>query len=76
MCGLVDKPYNLWYQDHYTDEAHRATGNYAYVNIVKNLDKQNIGYRIIGLSATPGNTLEQIQEVMTNLHINRMEVKD
>jgi ATP-dependent DNA helicase MPH1 len=41
----------------YEDEAHRATGNYAYVNIIKKLEETFFGYRIVGLSATPGNDL-------------------
>lgn len=40
------------------DEAHRATGDYSYTKIVKMLNKIQFGYRILALSATPGNTLE------------------
>jgi ERCC4-related helicase len=35
-----------------------------------------MGYRIVGLSATPGNRPEKIQEVLTNLHAFRLESKD
>jgi len=42
------------------DEAHRATGKYAYSMVVKYLDELNTGFRILGLSATPGNDLTQI----------------
>lgn len=40
------------------DEAHRATGNYSYTNIIRLLNVCKFGYRILGLSATPGNSLE------------------
>ena len=51
------------------DEAHRSTGNYAYVKIVQNFYDFNINTRIIGFTATPGNKPEQIEEVIQNLHI-------
>ncbi|KAL4439615.1 hypothetical protein ABPG74_004017 [Tetrahymena malaccensis] len=43
------------------DEAHRGTGKYAYVNIVSHFESLGYGYRILALSATPGNEFEQIQ---------------
>ena len=46
------------------DEAHRATGNYAYCKIVSAIEKGGAGCRIIGLTATPGSTLPAIQEVL------------
>ena len=51
------------------DEAHRSTGNYAYVKIVQNFYDFNISTRIIGFTATPGNKPEKIEEVIQNLHI-------
>ena len=51
------------------DEAHRSTGNYAYVKIVQNFTDFNLNPRIIGFTATPGNKPEQIEEVIKNLHI-------
>ena len=35
------------------DEAHRALKDYAYCNVVKQLVEQEVGFRILGLSATP-----------------------
>jgi len=35
-----------------------------------------MGYRIVGLSATPGNCLEKIQEVIGSLRAFRLESKD
>lgn len=37
------------------DEAHKAVGNYAYTQAIKLLEKSRVGYRIVALSATPGN---------------------
>ena len=38
--------------------------------------KAGVGVRIVALSATPGNNPEKIQEVLTNLCIAKLEVKD
>lgn len=40
------------------------------------MEDATIGYRIMALTATPGNTLEQVQEVIKNLCINKMEIKN
>ena len=39
------------------DEAHKALGNYAYVQVVQELGKHGAVFRILALSATPGNFL-------------------
>ena len=51
------------------DEAHRSTGNYAYVRIVQNFYDFNLNPRIVGFTATPGNKPEQIEQIIQNLHI-------
>ncbi|MHA2362969.1 MAG: ERCC4 domain-containing protein [Candidatus Hodarchaeales archaeon] len=51
------------------DEAHRATGNYAYVKIVQNFEDEGFQPRIIGFTATPGNKPEKVEDVIKNLHI-------
>lgn len=38
------------------DEAHRGVGDYSYTKIVKLMDKNEVGFRIVGLSATPGSS--------------------
>jgi Fanconi anemia group M protein len=53
------------------DEVHRATGDYAYVGIAKQAKS-----RIIGFTATPGNSPEKILEVCENLQITRVSVTD
>uniref|UniRef100_A0A6G1SEE5 Fanconi anemia group M protein n=1 Tax=Aceria tosichella TaxID=561515 RepID=A0A6G1SEE5_9ACAR len=53
------------------DEAHKAQGNYSYVNIVRKLQEENRdGFRILALSATPGSDIQRVQQVMLNLYIN------
>ena len=42
------------------DEAHRASGNYAYCNVIEYLEKENIGFRILSLSATPVSKIENL----------------
>jgi Fanconi anemia group M protein len=54
------------------DEAHHATKNYAYVLIVQKLKNT----RILGLSATPGTQIEKVQEVINNLRIASLIVKN
>ena len=58
------------------DEAHRATGNYAYCRIIQLLEEQNIGFRILSLSATPVSKIENLQTVANNLRASRLEVRD
>ena len=72
------------------DEAHKATGNYAYSNIVNKLieynsyiistrSNNNLQYnpyfRIIGLSASPGTNYESIQNVINSLRITNIELR-
>ncbi|MHA2284159.1 MAG: DEAD/DEAH box helicase family protein [Promethearchaeota archaeon] len=51
------------------DEVHRATGDYAYVGIAKQLKCQ-----IIGFTATPGNNTEKILEVCENIQVAKISV--
>lgn len=57
------------------DEAHRALGDYPYVFIAKFIRSKNSKARLIGLTASPGSTKEQILEIMNNLTINRIEAR-
>lgn len=58
------------------DEAHRATGKYAYCMAVKWIARATPAFRILALSATPGSNAEAIQEVFSNLRIARIECRD
>ena len=57
------------------DEAHRATGNYAYVEVVKFLQRFNTSFRVLALTATPGASIEKVQEVIDGLGISRVEIR-
>ena len=57
------------------DEAHRATGGYAYVEVVKFIRRFNPSFRILALTATPGASVEQVQEVIDGLDISRVEIR-
>jgi ATP-dependent DNA helicase MPH1 len=55
--------------------AHRATKSHAYVQCIRTLDAHAASYRVLALSATPGSDLNQVNEVVQNLHISRIEVR-
>lgn len=57
------------------DEAHRATGGYAYVGVVKFLNRFNSSFRVLALTATPGASIEAVQEVIDGLGISRIEIR-
>ena len=57
------------------DEAHRATGAYAYVEVVKFLRRFNPSFRVLALTATPGASVESVQEVIDGLGISRVEIR-
>jgi ATP-dependent DNA helicase MPH1 len=57
------------------DEAHRATGNYAYVEVVRFLRRFNTSFRILALTATPGSSVETVQNVIDGLDIARTEIR-
>jgi ERCC4-related helicase len=58
------------------DEAHRAIGDYAYVFINLQLQKQNKKALIVALTASPGSEEEKIQDVCKNLSIKNIEIKN
>lgn len=57
------------------DEAHRATGSYAYTNVVKFINRFNSSYRVLALTATPGTDITGVQEVVNNLNISKIEIR-
>ncbi|MCX6801208.1 MAG: DEAD/DEAH box helicase [Candidatus Diapherotrites archaeon] len=58
------------------DEAHRAVGDYAYVFINLQLQKQNPRALVLALTASPGSEEEKIQDVCRNLSIKNIEIKN
>ena len=57
------------------DEAHRATGGYAYVEVIKFVKRFNESFRVLALTATPGASIETVQEVIDGLGISRIEIR-
>tara|TARA_Y100000310_G_scaffold345388_1_gene464389 strand:+ start:2830 stop:5049 length:2220 start_codon:yes stop_codon:yes gene_type:complete len=57
------------------DEAHRSTGDYAYVFVAKQYNKSARFPRILALTASPGSDVETIGEVCKNLYIEEIEVR-
>ncbi|DAZ96450.1 TPA: hypothetical protein N0F65_006496 [Lagenidium giganteum] len=55
------------------DEAHRATGNYAYCGVIQEIEKKTTFFRVLALSATPGAKFDIIQDVIRNLRISHIE---
>lgn len=57
------------------DEAHRATGDYAYVYIAQHYHERAKHERILALTASPGSDEQTIRTVCTNLYIDQIEVR-
>lgn len=57
------------------DEAHKATGGYAYTEVVSFLRRFNNSFRVLALTATPGSTVEAVQAVIDHLGIARVELR-
>lgn len=57
------------------DEAHRATGDYAYCFLAKNYLSSASHPRLLALTASPGSDKEKIDEVTANLGIEKIEYR-
>lgn len=57
------------------DEAHRATGNYSYVQVVRELLASTRHFRVLALSASPGKDTKLVQTVINNLLIAHLEIR-
>lgn len=57
------------------DEAHKASGEYAYCKVVAQLEESGAKFRVLGLSATPGTNLKAIQKVVDALRISCIEAR-
>ncbi|XP_014236277.1 Fanconi anemia group M protein [Trichogramma pretiosum] len=58
------------------DEAHRALGKHAYCEIVRLLSTKSKYFRVLALSATPGSKVDHVREVIQNLLISELELRD
>ncbi|XP_071601179.1 Fanconi anemia group M protein isoform X2 [Heliangelus exortis] len=56
------------------DEAHKALGNHAYCQVVRELSKYTNQFRVLALSATPGSDTKAVQQVISNLLIAQIEL--
>jgi len=56
------------------DEAHRATGDYAYTWIAEQYSKLS-KHRILALTASPASEREKLTEICSNLNIEKVEVR-
>lgn len=54
------------------DEAHRGTGNYAYVNVASYVPEKAVS---MGMTASPGSELKKIREVCVNLALSGIEIR-
>lgn len=57
------------------DEAHRATGNYSYVKVIEFMRRFTKSFRILALTATPGSSVESVQDVIDGLEISKVEIR-
>ncbi|KAM6917402.1 Fanconi anemia group M protein [Lycodopsis pacificus] len=57
------------------DEAHKALGNHAYCQVIRQLCSQTVQLRILALSATPGGDSKSVQSVISNLLISHIELR-
>ncbi|XP_078673699.1 Fanconi anemia group M protein-like isoform X2 [Branchiostoma floridae x Branchiostoma belcheri] len=57
------------------DEAHKALGNHAFCQVVQELVKFTMQFRVLALSATPGGDLKGVQQVLSNLLITHVELR-
>ncbi|XP_030640988.1 Fanconi anemia group M protein [Chanos chanos] len=57
------------------DEAHKALGNHAYCQVVRELANQTRQFRVLALSATPGGDIKAVQQVVSNLLISHFELR-
>ena len=57
------------------DEAHRAKGKHAYCGVVRMLWDRNVSFRLLALTATPGHDIADVQQVVRNLNIGRIDFR-
>jgi Fanconi anemia group M protein len=57
------------------DEAHNARGDHSFCKIVQSVASVTRFFRVLALTATPGRTFEDIQNVIYNLLIEKIEYR-
>ncbi|GFR04332.1 fanconi anemia group M protein, partial [Trichonephila clavata] len=57
------------------DEAHKALGNHAYCQVIRELQAYTNHFRILALTATPGSDTQAVKLVLSNLLISHVEMR-
>lgn len=57
------------------DEAHKAQGEYAYCLVARELARTGANFRVMALSATPGNDIEAVKYMLSSLYISYIELR-
>lgn len=57
------------------DEAHKAHGDHSYCQLIKEIAAVTGFFRVMALTATPGKTYDDIQQVIYNLMIEQIECR-
>ena len=57
------------------DEAHHARGQYASAEVLRLLHERHVKFRLLALTATPGQGLEEVQNVVKTLRIGRIDFR-
>jgi ERCC4-related helicase len=57
------------------DEAHRCLKNYDYTKIVSRYKSTSRFQRILGLTASPGSSIENVREICNHLDIEAIEIR-
>ncbi|KAF8766692.1 Fanconi anemia group M protein like [Argiope bruennichi] len=57
------------------DEAHKALGNHAYCQVIKELQAYTTHFRILALTATPGSDTQAVKLLLSNLLISHVEMR-
>lgn len=57
------------------DEAHRAQGKHAYVEVIRLISQNHPHFRVLALTATPGTSLQNVQDVVSSLKIANIQIR-
>jgi Fanconi anemia group M protein len=57
------------------DEAHRCLKNYDYTKIVQRYKSTSPTQRILGLTASPGSSIENVREICEHLDVEEIEIR-
>ena len=57
------------------DEAHKALGNHSYCQVVREVLGYTQNFRVLALSATPGDGIKAVQQVISNLLVSNIELR-